>query len=164
VKQPEQKIKLDLDEMLTALTGLQAPSAQATKSADYPFVLSAGERRSDSSNTAVRDAGWHRKGRFGSLRIHPDDALALGLTDGEWARIHTRRGHADALVELSVEMHLGHVSLPNGQGIDYPDADGAVQRRGVSLNELTNTEDRDPFAGTPWHKFVPARIEKRGAA
>ncbi|MBC7727161.1 MAG: molybdopterin-dependent oxidoreductase, partial [Microbacteriaceae bacterium] len=157
VKQPEQKIRLDLDEMLAALEALPPP---APAEADYPFVLSAGERRSDSSNTSVRDAGWHRKGRFGSLRIHPDDAVALGLVDGDWARIHTRRGHADALVELSDEMHLGHVSLPNGQGIDYQDAEGAVQRRGVSLNELTNTEDRDPFAGTPWHKFVPARIEK----
>ena len=157
VKQAEQKIRLDLDEMLAALQTLEAPAAAA---ADYPFVLSAGERRSDSSNTSVRDAAWHRKGQFGSLRIHPQDAQALGLTEGEWARICTRRGHADARVELAAEMHLGHVSLPNGQGIDYPDAEGRMQRRGVSLNELTNTDDRDPFAGTPWHKFVPARIER----
>jgi formate dehydrogenase len=29
----------------------------------------------------------------------------------------------------------------------------------VAPNELTVTEDRDWFAGTPFHKHVPARIE-----
>jgi small-conductance mechanosensitive channel len=31
--------------------------------------------------------------------------------------------------------------------------------RGVPPNELTSIDARDPFAGTPWHKFVPARVE-----
>jgi hypothetical protein len=35
--------------------------------------------------------------------------------------------------------------------------------KGVSLNELTGTESRDPFAGTPWHKYVPVRIERSTA-
>jgi hypothetical protein len=30
---------------------------------------------------------------------------------------------------------------------------------GVPPNELTASEDRDAFAGTPWHKYVPARVE-----
>ena len=30
---------------------------------------------------------------------------------------------------------------------------------GVAPNELTDNQDRDLFAGTPWHKSVPARIE-----
>ena len=25
---------------------------------------------------------------------------------------------------------------------------------------LTSTGDRDPFVGTPWHKHVPARLER----
>jgi len=29
----------------------------------------------------------------------------------------------------------------------------------VAPNELTLARDRDEFAGTPWHKFVPARLE-----
>ena len=31
---------------------------------------------------------------------------------------------------------------------------------GVAPNELTAAEDRDPFVGTPWHKPVPARVER----
>ena len=30
---------------------------------------------------------------------------------------------------------------------------------GVAPNELTSSEDMDAFAGTPWHKTVPARLE-----
>jgi hypothetical protein len=30
---------------------------------------------------------------------------------------------------------------------------------GVAPNELTRGEDRDPIAGTPWHKSTPVRIE-----
>jgi anaerobic selenocysteine-containing dehydrogenase len=55
-------------------------------------------------------------------------------------------------------MQPGHVSLPNGLGVDYPDPDGIVAA-GVAPNELTAVEDRDWLAGTPWHKHVPARLE-----
>ena len=71
-------------------------------------------------------------------------------------------GSAEAPVELTDELQPGHVSLPNGQGLDYRRADGTVERRGVAVNELTNVNDRDPIAGTPWHKHVPVRIERVG--
>lgn len=32
-------------------------------------------------------------------------------------------------------------------------------RRGVAPNEVTDCTQRD-FAGTPWHKYVPARLER----
>jgi hypothetical protein len=33
-------------------------------------------------------------------------------------------------------------------------------RTGVAPNELTAAEDRDHFVGTPWHKSVPARVQR----
>ncbi|MEV6715245.1 hypothetical protein AB0M48_24780 [Lentzea sp. NPDC051208] len=36
------------------------------------------------------------------------------------------------------------------------------ERTGVAPNELTAAEDRDEWAGTPWHKHVPARLEPLG--
>ena len=56
-------------------------------------------------------------------------------------------------------MQAGHISLPNGQGVDYPDEQGEPVLTGVPANDLTSLEWRDPLAGTPWHKHVPARIE-----
>ena len=72
----------------------------------------------------------------------------------------TRRGSAEAPIEITPDLQPGHVSLPNGQGIDYRRADGSPVHRGVALNELTDIADRDPIAGTPWHKHVSVRIER----
>ncbi len=52
-------------------------------------------------------------------------------------------------------MQPGHVSLPNGMGLDEPDADGRLVRVGTAPNELTDAQHRDPIAGTPYHKHVP---------
>jgi anaerobic selenocysteine-containing dehydrogenase len=125
---------------------------------EFPFVLSAGERRSFTANTIVRNPDWRRKDASGALRINPDDAGRLGLSDGGRARLSTRRGSAEVDVEISDRMQPGHVSLPNGLGLDYPDEAGARHATGVSPNELTASADRDWLAGTPWHKHTPARI------
>jgi anaerobic selenocysteine-containing dehydrogenase len=157
VRHPGQRINLHIPELMPELASLEA--GQPRGDTEYPFVLSAGERRSDTSNTSIRDPAWHRKGPFGTLRINPQDASNLGCADGDWVRITTRRGSADAPVEISSDLQPGHVSLPNGHGIDYHQADGMLDRRGVALNELTSVEDRDQIAGTPWHKHVAARLE-----
>ena len=89
--------------------------------------------------------------------MNPDDALELGIGPGDFARLTTKRGTAIVATELSSAMRRGHVSLPNGMGLDR-NGDGALG--GVAPNELTSLEERDPFVGTPWHKHVPARIER----
>jgi anaerobic selenocysteine-containing dehydrogenase len=53
-------------------------------------------------------------------------------------------------------MRPGHVALPNGLGLTHTPAGEPV---GVSPNELTSSDHRDPIAGTPYHKHVPARLE-----
>jgi anaerobic selenocysteine-containing dehydrogenase len=161
VRLPDQRINLHLPELLPELQKLATGGPE--RQASYPYVLSAGERRSDTSNTAVRDASWHRKGPFGTLRINPVDAANLGCVEGDWVQLTTVRGSAEAAIEITDELQPGHVSLPNGQGIDYRREDGSVDRRGVAVNELTDTKDRDPIAGTPWHKHVPVRIARTGA-
>ena len=89
------------------------------------------------------------------MRINPDDALNLGVETGDQARITTATGSAIARVEVTERMLPGHVSIPNGFGLDNEDG----TRSGVAPNELTSLADRDKFAGTPHHKCVPARIE-----
>jgi hypothetical protein len=65
-----------------------------------------------------------------------------------------------ARIELAYDerMHPGTASLPNGQGMSFHDDEGNEIPSGVYANELTNPRYRDRFAGTPFHKFVPARI------
>ncbi len=94
-----------------------------------------------------------------ALRVSVEDAAALGLIDGGRARITTAGGSAEARVEVSDAMLPGHASLPNGYGLSFVDADGVDRTPGVAPNALTSTDWRDAYAGTPWHKHVPARIE-----
>jgi anaerobic selenocysteine-containing dehydrogenase len=149
------RLQLALPEFFDEIAALADEPAPAP-SETWPFVLSAGERRSYTANTIIRNPDWRRKDRHGALRMHPADAARLGLADGDGARLSTARGSVVVAVALSDRMQPGHVSLPNGQGTDFPGGADA----GVSPNELTAGGDRDAFAGTPWHKFVPARIER----
>jgi anaerobic selenocysteine-containing dehydrogenase len=155
------KINLSIPEMLGEL-GELAGEAPPASDPEFPFVLSAGERRSFTANTIYRDPAWRKKDRAGALRMNPDDAVRIGVVDGGRARVTTRRDSVEVPVEVSPAMLPGHVSLPNGFGLDYPDADGRTAVTGVPPNELTASEDRDWLAGTPWHKHVPARVEVAG--
>ncbi|MEM7218123.1 MAG: molybdopterin-dependent oxidoreductase [Pseudomonadota bacterium] len=160
VATPDRKIRLNQPEMIQEMAALN-DEAPYTPSAEFPFVLSAGERRAFTANTIIRDPDWKRKDRDGALRIHPEDARSLNLGEGALARITTCVGAVDAVVELCDRMQAGHVALPNGAGLVYPDIDDAGRERvfGPAPNELTSRHDRDKFAGTPWHKSVPARLE-----
>jgi len=158
VKLPDHKINLNIQEMLDELATIDSKLPHHRP--DYPFILSAGERRAETSQTSIRNPQWMKKGDFSVMRIHPEDAAMLGCAEGDWVQLRTPRGSAKAPIELTDELQRGYVSMPNGHGLDYPDADGMLTRRGVSVNELTNTADRDPFAGTPWHKYVPVHLER----
>ncbi len=158
VKSPNGKIQALIPELLEELASLGNASTGTGDSA-FPFVLSAGERRSFTANTILRNPEWRKKDRDGSLRINPDDASQLGVGSGDRVRLTTKRGSVEVQVEVSAMMQAGHVSLPNGLGLDHTTQGGTRIQTGVAPNELTSTEDRDWLAGTPWHKHVAARIE-----
>ncbi len=152
------RIQLVIPELVDELIGLREEEPPQTDDA-YPFVLAAGERRTSTANTIYRDPSWRRKDRAGALRISPGDAGRLGIETGARVRITTKRGTAEATVEVSDTLRDGHVTLPNGQGLEYPNSSGERVRHGTPPNELTSGEDRDWIAGTPWHKHVRARVE-----
>ena len=126
---------------------------------EFPLVLSAGERRLYTANTVVRDPDWMKSNNPASLFVHPSDAAKLGIEEAGRANLVTKRGKAEVLVELDDRLQEGSIALPNGLGLIYPNAKGENEQFGVSPNELTDLDDRDPWFGTPWHKFVRARLE-----
>ncbi len=154
---PDGKINLAVPELLDELARLRSEPPETNGA--FPFVLTAGERRTSTANTIFRDHAWRRKDGDGALRMSPADADRLGVASGGRVRVTTRRGTALAIVEVNACMQAGHVSLPNGLGLFYPDEAGRPVVRGVAPNELTASEDRDWIAGTPWHKHVPAQVE-----
>ncbi|HEY8545326.1 MAG TPA: molybdopterin-dependent oxidoreductase [Acidimicrobiales bacterium] len=158
VRTPGGRLDLRNELMLEALAGL-ATAEPPGSDPEFPLVLSAGERRSFTANTIFRRPDWRKRDRDGALRVSAADAEALGLADGGRARVTTPRGSAEVVVEISPMMRRGHISLPNGLGVtETPDAEPV----GVAPNELTSGDHRDPIAGTPYHKHVPARLEPVG--
>jgi len=158
VSRPDRRFTIALPELLEKLAGIvDDPGVWTTD--EFPLVLSAGERRSFTANTIIRDPAWRRRDAGGALRISPADAESHGVANGDSARLVTERGAADVLVEVSDMMQEGHISLPNGLGTHHRDANGTQVQTGVAPNDLTSVDRRDWLAGTPWHKNVPARIE-----
>ena len=155
----DKKIRLAIPELLAELSRLPSEDPGA-RDPQFPLVLSAGERRSTTANTVLRDPAWRRQDLTGALRMSPADAERLGLADGGSARVTTRRGSAVATIEITDTLQAGHISLPNGLGTSYPGESGPAASPGIAPNELTALEDRDWLAGTPWHKYVPARVER----
>lgn len=125
---------------------------------DWPFLLSAGERRSSTANTIFRDPEWRKHDGEGALRVSPQDAERVGVVNNGLARLTSPRASAVVRVEIDAGMSVGHISLPNGLGLDHLDR-GERMQTGVAPNEFTASAARDPWGGTPWHKSVPARLE-----
>jgi anaerobic selenocysteine-containing dehydrogenase len=146
---PSGRLDLEIPELLDELETLGAETYAPDP--EYPFVLSAGERRRYTANTIMRDATWRKVDAEGALRISAADAAALELADGALVTVTTARASCTAPVEVSPDMRPGHISLPNGYGLDGP---------GTPPNELTSSAHRDAIAGTPLHKHVPARVER----
>ncbi|MGH3440052.1 MAG: molybdopterin dinucleotide binding domain-containing protein, partial [Sciscionella sp.] len=158
IQHPDGKIHAAIPVLLDELATI-ADTEPAYTSEEFPFVLSAGERRSFTANVIIRDPGWRRRDKHGALRIGASDARELGIDTGDSVRVVTETGSAETVVEVSDMMQRGHVSLPNGMGVAHPTGDGAESVVGVPLNSLTSGTRRDKFSGSPWHKNVPARIE-----
>lgn len=154
----DHKISLEIPEMLSDIRALADVQDRLTTD-ELPIVLSVGERRAFTANDIFRDPSWRKRDADGALRVSVEDAQALGLHDGGRARITTAAGSAEATVEITETMLPGHAALPNGFGLDYVGEDGRTVVPGVAPNALTSTKWRDPYAGTPWHKHVPARVE-----
>lgn len=158
VQHDDGRFHLIIPELLDELARLDVDREVFT-SAEFPLILSAGERRSFTANVIIRNPEWRRRDAEGALRLSPGDAGRLGLASGDQARVVTAVGSALISVEVTDVMQDGHISLPNGMGVSYPTENGE-SRVGVALNELTSTRLVDKFWGTPWHKHVPARVEK----
>ena len=157
VQTEDRRINVSIPPLLDELTALASETPPGEDPA-WPFLLSAGERRSFTANTIMRDPEWRKADPDGALRVAPADAVRIGLTDGGRARLTTKRASVVVTVAVDDAMATGHLALPNGLGVDHPEGDHRV-RTGTAPNELTASEDRDPWVGTPWHKSVAARLE-----
>ena len=81
---------------------------------DYPLVLSTGRTlyHYNVGTQTRRDAGPNMKQPRNFIEVHPDDALEMGVGDGDTVRIESRRGEVPADVKLSERVRRGCVWMP----------------------------------------------------
>ena len=120
-----------------------------------------GRRELRSNNSWMHNSERLVKGRERcTLLMHPQDASARGLRDGERVRVASRAGMVEAPLELSDEMRPGVVCLPHGWGHERAGTRLAIAsaRPGVSFNDLTDEALVDPLCGTARLNDVPVEV------
>jgi anaerobic selenocysteine-containing dehydrogenase len=156
LKTPDKKIHIHFSEMeswVKEVNPVLEASALVNKS--YPMILMAGNHMEMVANTIMRDPAWNDGKRACTMRIHPRDAKALGIGEGDEALIETEAGSAIAEAELTDSSYPGQVVIPHGFGLVHLE-----KVYGVNVNRLAPAKHRDRFAGTPLHRYIPCRVRK----
>ena len=116
------------------------------------------------ANQIFRDPAWRRDDPDGALLINARDLEALGADDGDWIAVRSPVGRIVARARRDDTMRDGQLALPHGYGQAYPTEAGERLSNGPRVNALTESGNRDPIAGTPYHKHVAVRLERLAAA
>jgi anaerobic selenocysteine-containing dehydrogenase len=153
IKNKDKKVYLEIPEMFEAIQALQHDPKD---SADFPFILMAGERRGYNANQIFRNPAWRKTDPKGSLRMHSEDAQELALIAGAEVICESERGNIHVFVEIDNSVRRKVVTLPNGYGFRYK----GNKPEGPELNMLTASNHCEPFTKTPYHKYLPVKIRK----
>jgi len=139
------------------LVAIEPPALRASTDAVRPLLLNTGR---------VRDQ-WHSMTRTGKaptlgrhspepfVGVHPADAAAAGLADGDIARIDSVHGGASLRVILDEGQARGEVFAP----IHWTAETAADARIGAVVNAFT-----DPFSGQPEVKATPVALTRIAVA
>jgi anaerobic selenocysteine-containing dehydrogenase len=161
IRHPDGKIHLAIEEMFQGMDELRSEAQAGPRApSEYPFLLSAGERRSSNATTNYRNPGWRKTDQQGAMRVNPGDASRLGISDGEKVLCESRTGSILATVRIDDTVQSGALSLPHGFGLKYTAETGERIPHGPAVNQLTAVDHCDPLTKVPYHKNTPVRLRK----
>ncbi len=114
---------------------------------EYPLTLSTGRTlyHYNSATMTMREAGITDKQEQPFFEISREDASALGLADGDLARLVSRRGSLEARAVITDRVYPGLVWM-------------ALHFAEAKVNWLTH-DVGDPLIGTPEYKVSAVRVE-----
>jgi anaerobic selenocysteine-containing dehydrogenase len=128
-------------------------------------LLLIGRRHLRSNNSWMHNSERLTKGRTRfTVQMHPDDAAARGLAEGDVAVISTGVGSIEAPVEVTDRLLAGVVSVPHGYGHDRAGAPTGWRRAaslgGASVNDITDSTRIDPLSGNAAVQAVPVSVSR----
>ena len=122
-----------------------------------------GRRSVRNINSWMHNVGDLVKGDAGSpaLFMHPDDASARAIEDGQLVSVAGKHRAVNCQVRLTPDVVPGSVCYPHGWG--HGGASNwavAKQTRGVNINDIisSDVEDLDPLTGSPVFDGFPVTI------
>lgn len=124
-------------------------------------LLLIGRRTLRSNNSWMHNSERLVKGRPRcTLLMHPKDAAARNLRDGDLVTVTSRVGELDVPLEVSADVMDGVVCMPHGWGHHRPGAQLRVAeaRSGKSLNDITDERLFDALSGTTHFNGVPVAV------
>ena len=133
-----------------ALPEYKPPAYLESPDPEYPFVLITGARKLIYYHSRFRNIKRFRTAIPGpEVELHPEDAAALGVADGDSIRITSRIGSVEvpAKIKSAVEILPGTLQMTHGW-------------KEANVNLLTHDDRFDPISGFPLMKAVEVRVEK----
>jgi predicted molibdopterin-dependent oxidoreductase YjgC len=114
---------------------------------EFPFVLTTGRTlyHYNSATMTMLEAGVREKQEAPFFEINREDAEALGIADGDVARLVSRRGELEAEAHYSERVYPGLVWM-------------ALHFAQAKVNWLLH-DVGDPLIGTPEYKVSAVRVE-----
>jgi anaerobic selenocysteine-containing dehydrogenase len=126
------------------------PAYREEPDAEYPLVLITGARKLLYLHSRFRNIPRFRTAiPDPEVEMHPDDAVALGVSDGDTVRVASRIGG----VEIAVKVVAPNEITPGCLQITH----GWTE---ANVNLITHDDRFDPISGFPLMKSVEVRVEK----
>jgi anaerobic selenocysteine-containing dehydrogenase len=157
LRTPTGKVELAPEPIVADVERLRA---SLTRAVDGQMVL-VGRRDLRSNNSWMHNLEILVKGKERcTLHVHPDDARRFGLEPGGTARVSSRTGAVDVVVEVTDGIMPGVVSIPHGWGHDVDGVQLSVAggRPGVNSNLLADTTLFDPLSGNAVLNGIPVEV------
>ena len=158
----DKKIDLAPATMVADLPRLESLlSSNAFKTSNDLILIS--RRHLRSNNSWMHNSFRLVKGRERcTLLIHPKDAAAAKIEDGQRVSVRSVAGSIQIMAEISEEVAPGVVCIPHGWGHDRAGVlmETAQAHAGASVNDLTSERFLDRMTGNVGFSGIEVKVEK----
>jgi len=157
---PGKRIQLAPELLVRDLARVESELLASPRAGNGELLL-VGRRDLRSNNSWMHNSQRLVKGpERCTLLMHPHDARARGLAEGQTVQVRSRVGSVPVRLELTDAVMPGVVSLPHGWGHGRPGVQLRVANAhaGVSMNDLTDDQAVDALLGTAAFSGTPVRV------
>src|SRR5581483_2883259 len=153
----DKRVHLDRQEIAEEIAALRSENGHGP---DFPLRL-IGLRELRSHNSWMHNVEKLMQGdRRHAVRVHPDDAAAVGVDDGDLCRVRSASGAIELAVKITDEVSRGTIAVPHGWG-HRGEWRRAADAGGANVNLLASSapEDLERLAGMAHLNGIPVRLE-----